>query len=412
MSKVQNFRSISLVVASTVLFLILFSSAASASITETRITNTGTVGWGHGIYGNTIVWNDENYSSGNPTSDIHMYNLSTKKETKITTNGKAWDPSIYGNLIVWVDIRNGNDKSDIYMYDLSTKKEIKITTSGSADGPDIYGNRIVYGDSRSGFGKSDIYMYDLSTKKEVQITTSKLAGNPSIYGNRVVYQDNRNGNSDIYIYDLSTKKEIRITAGGSGCIPDIYGNRIVWEDNRNEYVSGCDIYMYDLSTKKETRITTNSSMSEAPAIYGNSIVWMDDRNGNFNIYAYDLITHQQIHTTANSNQVSPVIYGNKVMWTDYRIQDKPDIYVGTISYLPVAAFTASPVSGKAPLKVSFTDKSTDAYYWSWNFGDKSTSTLPSPVHKYSKAGKYTVSLTVKNAAGSNTVKKTSYITVK
>ena len=58
------------------------------------------------------------------------------------------------------------------------------------------------------------------------------------------------------------------------------------------------------------------------------------------------------------------------------------------------------------------DKSTDAYYWSWNFGDKSTSKDQSPVHKYTKAGKYTVTMTVKNAAGSNTAKKTNYITVK
>ena len=84
--------------------------------------------------------------------------------------------------------------------------------------------------------------------------------------------------------------------------------------------------------------------------------------------------------------------------------------MGTISFLPVAAFTASPIAGKHPLNVQFIDKSTDVYYWSWNFGDKTTSTLPSPIHKYTKAGKYTVSLKVKNEAGSNT--KTMSITVK
>ena len=99
------------------------------------------------------------------------------------------------------------------------------------------------------------------------------------------------------------------------------------------------------------------------------------------------------------------------MWTDSR-SGKPDIYMGTISYLPVAAFSASPTTGTHSLNVQFTDKSTDAYYWSWDFGDKSTSTLPSPLHKYTKAGKYTVTLKVKNAAGSNTVQKTNYITVK
>jgi PKD repeat protein len=48
----------------------------------------------------------------------------------------------------------------------------------------------------------------------------------------------------------------------------------------------------------------------------------------------------------------------------------------------------------------------------WDFGDKSTSILQNPVHKYTTAGTYTVTLKVKDAAGSNTAKKTNYITVK
>lgn len=75
-------------------------------------------------------------------------------------------------------------------------------------------------------------------------------------------------------------------------------------------------------------------------------------------------------------------------------------------------FTASPTTGKHPLNVQFTDKSSDAYYYFWNFGDKTISKDQNPVHTYSKAGKYTVTFTVKNAAGSNTAKKTNYITVR
>ncbi len=87
--------------------------------------------------------------------------------------------------------------------------------------------------------------------------------------------------------------------------------------------------------------------------------------------------------------------------------------VVTVLKPPVAAFSASSLSGKAPLTVTFTDKSTGSpTSWSWNFGDKSTSTVKNPVYKYNKAGKYTVILTVKNAAGSNTAKKTNCITVK
>nr|WP_052305870.1 PKD domain-containing protein [Methanosarcina barkeri] len=90
--------------------------------------------------------------------------------------------------------------------------------------------------------------------------------------------------------------------------------------------------------------------------------------------------------------------------------------MGTISEpkpsLPIAAFYASPTSGKTPLKVTFTDASTGSpTSWFWNFGDGSKSFHQNPTHKYSKAGIYTVSLTVKNAKGRNTVTKTEYIKV-
>lgn len=79
---------------------------------------------------------------------------------------------------------------------------------------------------------------------------------------------------------------------------------------------------------------------------------------------------------------------------------------------PFAAFSASPVSGEAPLKVKFIDKSTGSpTSWKWNFGDETYSMVKNPVHTYSKNGKYTVTLTVKNARGSNTIKKSEYITV-
>ena len=80
---------------------------------------------------------------------------------------------------------------------------------------------------------------------------------------------------------------------------------------------------------------------------------------------------------------------------------------------PVAAFSASPTSGKTPLNVKFTDKSTGSpTSWKWNFGDGTNSTAKNPVHKYSKSGKYTVSLTVKNEKGSNSKTMSGYITVK
>ncbi|MEJ2719894.1 MAG: PKD domain-containing protein, partial [bacterium] len=78
---------------------------------------------------------------------------------------------------------------------------------------------------------------------------------------------------------------------------------------------------------------------------------------------------------------------------------------------PVAAFSGDPTAGTAPLEVQFADESTGAATWSWSFGDQGTSTAQNPSHTYTSPGTYTVSLTVTNAAGSDTETKTNYITV-
>jgi PKD repeat protein len=52
---------------------------------------------------------------------------------------------------------------------------------------------------------------------------------------------------------------------------------------------------------------------------------------------------------------------------------------------PVAAFSASPTSGSIPLKVQFTDQSTNSpTSWKWDFGDGTTSTTHNPLHTYIK----------------------------
>jgi PKD repeat protein len=80
---------------------------------------------------------------------------------------------------------------------------------------------------------------------------------------------------------------------------------------------------------------------------------------------------------------------------------------------PVASFTSNVSSGTIPLTVDFTDTSTGSpTAWNWNFGDGTVnSTVKNPAHVYSTAGNYTVTLTVTNSTGSNTITKSNYITV-
>jgi PKD repeat protein len=81
---------------------------------------------------------------------------------------------------------------------------------------------------------------------------------------------------------------------------------------------------------------------------------------------------------------------------------------------PVAAFTASPRSGPAPLSVDFTDRSTfAASSWEWDFDDDGTpdAFTQNPTHVYTDPGAYTVVLTASDASGSRTRVKTRYVRV-
>ncbi len=77
-----------------------------------------------------------------------------------------------------------------------------------------------------------------------------------------------------------------------------------------------------------------------------------------------------------------------------------------------ANFVGSPVAGKVPLTVQFTDQSVgDHDTWLWDFGDGGSSTVASPLHTYTQIGVYSVTLAVGGAAGSDSVTKDGYITV-
>lgn len=426
MESKRKLFSVALVSAATILFLILISSTAlattlenpSLTINKTRITTSGSAEYPE-IYGDNIVWQDNR--SGN--WDIYMYNISTKKEIQITTNKSAQtDPVVYGDKIVWLDMRNGENTDeflyggqDVYMYDFSTKKETRITGSTFEINPDfstaldIYDDKIMWGRG-SGFT-----VYNISTKKE-NYTEISSAYYPTIYDNWVVCRNEMSvgEGGDLYAYNLSTKKETEIVNNNAAWVPAIYGDIVVWTDARNSEnwpEDKWDIYMYNLSTQKETQITTNGSAGD-PVIYGDKILWVDGRSGSWEVYMYNISTHTETHTTNTSSSVG-TIYGDRVVWANWQ-NGKTDIYMGTLisSNLPTAAFSASPILGKAPLKVSFTDKSTGLpIKWQWNFGDGTSSTKQNPAHKYSKVGSYTVRLTATNSAGSNTLTKKDYIKV-
>ena len=71
------------------------------------------------------------------------------------------------------------------------------------------------------------------------------------------------------------------------------------------------------------------------------------------------------------------------------------------SQIPTAAFTSDLSTVLCGGNVTFTDQSTEAFEWLWDFGDQTTSEFKNPVHNFTTPGVYNVKLTVTNILGSN-----------
>ncbi|WP_321423205.1 PKD domain-containing protein [uncultured Methanobacterium sp.] len=105
-------------------------------------------------------------------------------------------------------------------------------------------------------------------------------------------------------------------------------------------------------------------------------------------------------------------HGTGIIMTNSHTGGDSGYTVQGVDLAPVASFTANATSGTAPLDVQFMDTSSNnPTTWFWDFGDGATSTAQNPTHTYTTPGTYTVTLTVTNSAGNNTIITTSYITV-
>lgn len=78
------------------------------------------------------------------------------------------------------------------------------------------------------------------------------------------------------------------------------------------------------------------------------------------------------------------------------VSDVAEIVIPPIAKIPVAAFGTDPLFNSkftTPLPIIFKNNSKDADTYLWDFGDGNTSTEANPIHIYTTAGKYKVTLT-------------------
>ncbi len=106
--------------------------------------------------------------------------------------------------------------------------------------------------------------------------------------------------------------------------------------------------------------------------------------------------------------------GPNLSWTFANISSDHSITtLGNASPGQVHAFfSGSPIEGKSPLFVQFTDESLGSpYKWHWQFGDGKTDTIKNPNHTYEIPGIYSVSLRAMNNQTGGQSTWNNYITV-
>ena len=179
---------------------------------------------------------------------------------------------------------------------------------------------------------------------------------------------------------------------------------------------GARIAFYAL-TRFQAPSITNQPVSQV-VTSGNSVTFNVGVLGNPPIkYAWQL-NNAPINNATNASLTIPNVQltnaGNySVIVTDLTgVVTSTNATLTVITPAPVPNFTASPLSGTAPLNVSFTDTSSGSITsWAWAFGDGNTSTNQNPSDSYASPGAYTVQEIVNGAGGYRTNTMANLISV-
>ena len=175
----------------------------------------------------------------------------------------------------------------------------------------------------------------------------------------------------------------------------------------------------DFIIVKQKRPVANFTSSEHVGIAPLTVTFRDDSSNSPDSWKwdfdndgeYDAFTPEAVHTYEEPGDYSVRLTVENEAGADTVIASK---YVKVLSRLPVAAFGSNVSTGNLPLAVSFEDRSMNGPgEWEWDLdGDGDVdSTEQNPTFIYESKGKYTVTLTVKNSYGSDTITKSSYIVV-
>lgn len=281
------------------IFLILISTVASAE----QFTKIGS-GSEPAIDDGKVTWTNNGV--------IHVYDLTTKKETAVNSSA-ASHPAISGDKLVWHD--ESSEIPRLTVYDISTaSKTYIIQNVDKSSIPAIYGSRIVWS------ANSYVYMHDISTSTQTKIADGN---NPDIYANMISYDSySTEDTPQIYVYNITTKKAMDVSQYGDNMFSHAYGDKVIWSDFYNRLGN---IRMYDITTGQQTEVTTGNDKTGydtggSTDTDGNKIVYLKHNNlasiDSGDLYIRDINTGKSKQLTSGNTSQTPAISGNVIVWSD------------------------------------------------------------------------------------------------
>lgn len=256
---------------------------------------------------------------------------------------------------------------------------------------DIDGNLWLYGGENSsgssGGRLQDMWKYDIFTNMWTWMSGNSLFNTAAVPGADCEEDES---------YTPGARME------GSACWTDDCGNFYMY--GGVQFMDQADLWKYNTSNNLWSWIGGSTSSGVVNPVYGTmgvpapangpgdrsgAAAWMD-KDGNFWLFG-----------GMGAGKLNDL----------WRYMPDPVCSPTTVN----AGFAADSTQGCAPFTVSFSNAaSVNASQFQWHFGDGNTSSMPDPIHTYTKAGKYTVTLAVSNpsnCAKKDTLSIVHYITV-
>jgi hypothetical protein len=143
-------------------------------------------------------------------------------------------------------------------------------------------------------------------------------------------------------------------------------------------------------------LRADAPLKAGEAVYAKSFGGGRNRWGDYSVTVVDPANDSDLWTIQEYASVPP-IPAPISYWSTWWGRVVPDS--GPSVALPVAGFSSSVTAAAAGQPIAFSDTSTGATQWLWNFGDGTGSSARNPVHAFQYSGTFAVVLNAVNQAG-------------